>query len=384
MSPITPRKSLLLVAPVFPPSHGGGGLRIFRMYQKVGESLDLDIVVVTEAGRHYQPGWSDHDGWPVFALPADPGFFEIARALPRFLSGAGKRHFSAMHLLGNTTSTRWIGLLGLIARIPLIVELTVNPSPLRRTFRARVAQLPFRNAVLPVALNKTIHNWFLEIGVRDELIWERPNPVDTRVFTVPTAAQRNSARAELNLPSGATVHLVLGRFQPRKNQRFAVDVLSRLPASQHLLLVGPVFNDDKSYFSRVLEDVEAQGVGSRVTVIDRHVDKPVRLYHAADQVWLPSTLEGLPNVMLEALCCGLPVLANRALGLEAYLNGDNGCLLPLNSDAFAKAALSMRLDCASHFAISTEARAKYDADVLCAVFAARLGDILHQTLISSS
>ena len=56
-------------------------------------TLPLDVVVITEAGRHYAPGWSEHDGWPVYAVPQSGAVGALLRSIPAFLAGGGMRRY---------------------------------------------------------------------------------------------------------------------------------------------------------------------------------------------------------------------------------------------------------------------------------------------------
>lgn len=63
---------------------------------------------------------------------------------------------------------------------------------------------------------------------------------------------------------------------------------------------------------------------------------------ASDLVALPSYMEGCPNVVLEALACGRPVVATDAGGIPELLNGDCGRLVrPRDSSALADALASV-------------------------------------------
>jgi glycosyltransferase involved in cell wall biosynthesis len=212
-----------------------------------------------------------------------------------------------------------------------------------------------------------------------ERIWQRPNPVDVGLFHPATKTEKQAARARFLVREGVSVQLVFGRFTPRKNQRFAVRVLSHLPPSYHLLLAGPAFAEDGDYLAAVRCDIEALNLQGRVTVHAQAVADAPSVYHAADQLWLTSTREGLPNVMLEALCCGLPVVINRDLRLEDYVvDGMNGREADADPSVFAAAAVSVQSLSASEearAAIASRARSAYDADRLCVEFAQRLAAV---------
>ena len=354
-------------------------MRIFRTYQRVRRMLPLDIVVITEAGRHYKPGWSFHDELPVFALPPNSSVVSLLRAFPAFLGGGGARRFAAMHIAGFSKTAQLIGVAGLAAGIPVIAEMTVDPDPPLRRLRDRIALSPITRATLLIALSNTIREWFIDVGAARERIWQRPNPVDLELFRPPTEAERNAARSIFAIPEGACVNLVFGRFQPRKNQRLAVQALAHLPKPHHLLLAGPAFAQDQEYLASVRGDIERLGLQHRVTIHAEAVADAPLVHHAADELWLTSTLEGLPNVMLEALCCGVPVVANGQLKLHDYvLNDINGCHANPDPKSFAEAAAAVRSLSESQSArraIADRARYAYDADKLCGEFAGRLAAI---------
>ncbi len=374
------RKTLLLVAPAFPPSHGGGGLRIYRTYRRVCQLLPLDLVVVTEADRHYRPGWSSYEGFPVYAVHADGSALTLVKALPAFLRDGGMRRYAAMHIAGFSKAAQLIGLAGLAAGIPVIAEMTVDPDPPGHRLRDRIALLPIAKAKLLIVLNSTIREWFINVGAARQRIWQRPNPVDIKLFRPPSQEEKKAARAAFDLPDGTSVNVVFGRFQPRKNQRLAVQVLARLSRPHHLLLAGPAFAEDLDYLAAVRREAEELGVQDRVTIHAQTVADASAVYQAADQLWLTSTREGLPNVMLEALCCGVPVVVSRDLMLQEFItNNVNGRQTAADAASFAEAAVATQTLANSPAArgdIADRARQAFDADRLCAEFSRRLAAVM--------
>ena len=65
---------------------------------------------------------------------------------------------------------------------------------------------------------------------------------------------------------------------------------------------------------------------------------------AADLVTLPSYMEGCPNVVLEALACGRPVVATNVGGIPEIMNDKCGRLVPPRDPAALARALASVLD----------------------------------------
>ncbi len=95
----------------------------------------------------------------------------------------------------------------------------------------------------------------------------------------------------------------------------------------------------------LLADIAARGLASRVKCMGSCPHEQVATWMgAADVFCLPSLNEGCPNVVLEALFSGRPVVASRVGGIPEMVNEPNG-LLPPAGDALALAsALALALD----------------------------------------
>lgn len=158
-----------------------------------------------------------------------------------------------------------------------------------------------------------------------------PKGVDAELFRSDGA----NARAALGLTDR---HLVLsvGRFVPIKNVALLIDALARMrqvDSSAHLLLVG------EGPEQRVLQQLAARlGVAGAVTFAGYvPQDRMAPYYRAADVFALPSEFDNSPNVVLEAMACGLPVVATNVGGVADYVVGDRGGSLVPGGDADALA-----------------------------------------------
>jgi glycosyltransferase involved in cell wall biosynthesis len=179
----------------------------------------------------------------------------------------------------------------------------------RRLMRLVLRELLRLNATAVVAVNPAA----LRFGLSRPERWRRgtarviPNGVDTSRF-VPRG--RDACRRALGLPDDCLVLLHLGRAAPEKNRPFLVEVLAALRArgvAARLVLAGPGGEDDvTAAHPEVLDDPSVVFLGQR--------DDVPTLLGAADVLLLPSTREGMPGVLLEALSSGVPVVSNDLPG----------------------------------------------------------------------
>lgn len=380
----TPRTTRVLVAiGAYPPSYSGGGLRAHRTYKYVSKFLPIEIVVITQNPEGEKPGWSEYDGFPIYTIDTSKGqLFALLSVLKFFLKIRMKRT-DIVHGMGRSLSAKLVCVAARFLRIPLIRECTLSALDSGIGGRNPINKLDlktFSDAKLVIALNSKIRQFFLDIGVKQERIWLRPNPVDTQVFRFPTEVERSDARERFFFTSKDVVHLVLAPFMPRKNQLLAVKALSMLPDNHKLLLAGPVLHGYADYEKEIHELVKNTGLSDRVILFPKQIEDVVPFFHASDSCWVPSVHEGLPNVMLEGLCCGLPVIVNRELNVHEFLKeGTNALAVPCQASSFAKAVISLENIITSSpkkLAIASSAQKKFDSNIINTIFIDHLSKIM--------
>jgi len=121
---------------------------------------------------------------------------------------------------------------------------------------------------------------------------------------------------ELGVPPGRRMLICVGRLHEQKGLdwllSFAPSMLQELP-EHDIVLVGD--GPQRSH----LEDLAAKGpVAQRIHFAGFRSDVP-RCLAAADMLLLPSRWEGMPNVVLEAMASGLPVVATESHGVSEAL-----------------------------------------------------------------
>ena len=189
-----------------------------------------------------------------------------------------------------------------------------------------------------IALNTTISEAFLELGVPPSLIAEVPNGVDINRFRKPSDVQYT--RQEWNVPPGKTLLLTVGRFHEKKGYKLIPKIARELRsqgAQIHWIVVGTDTQliDEMINQEEVVELVKTySAIGfSDLTPAKSVFEVPnetlVRLYQAADIFVFPTLLEGFPRVLIEAMSAGLPVVTTDAPGCrELMVHKQNGMVGP--------------------------------------------------------
>lgn len=134
----------------------------------------------------------------------------------------------------------------------------------------------------------------------------------------------------------------IGRLSPEKGQDLLISAAARLHAQGyrfHVVLAG-----DGPNRLELTQQCQRLGVDGRVVFLGQQTDVDV-VYAASDIVALPSRKEGMPNVVLEAMQHGVPLVAMRVGAVPDMLTDqETAALVPLGDvDAFAR-ALARLLD----------------------------------------
>ncbi len=163
------------------------------------------------------------------------------------------------------------------------------------------------------------------VGLDGDRIWVLPNGVDVQEFSsVDTVA---STRGTLGLEKDCQWVGFVGRLdEPIKGIRFLLEAMAslrpRMPRMRLLIIgEGPAERD-------LRERAKTLRLEDGVRFLGLRFDIP-RVMKALDLLVLPSVGEGCPNVLLEAMAAGVPVVATRVGGVpELVRHGETGFLVP--------------------------------------------------------
>lgn len=156
------------------------------------------------------------------------------------------------------------------------------------------------------------------------------NGVDTERFRADETG-RARVRSEWGIETGQKLVGLVGRIDPMKDhQTFlaaAALVAERRP-DVHFVCVGEGPHD---YWLELRRFAQNLGLSNRLLWVPPRLDMPA-VYNALDVLTLSSRGEGLPNVVAEAMSCGVPCVVTN-VGDSAWIVGDTGVVVPPGSAA---------------------------------------------------
>lgn len=170
-----------------------------------------------------------------------------------------------------------------------------------------------------------------KVGINPLKVVVVPNAVDTGVFfpigrESPLFEKVRDVRRELGIEDGDVVTGTVGHMSPQKGHRFLVAAIRRVqlryPQAKFVFVGKGKLREDLRKQARAL------GIEGAVRFAGIREDIPIVL-NGFDVFVLPSLWEGFGTAIIEAMACGVPVVATRVGGIpEIIEHGTDGLLVP--------------------------------------------------------
>lgn len=154
---------------------------------------------------------------------------------------------------------------------------------------------------------------------------ERIRAIGSAINHVPpaTPASRSEARNKIGIPGGASVVGTVGRLDFQKAPGDVVAAFARMRSDVHFVWIG-----SGPLQEEVKRKVAAAGFGERFHLLGERRDV-AELLPALDVFAMASLYEGLPCSIVEAISCGIPVVATAVNAVpEVVVPGRTGLLVP--------------------------------------------------------
>lgn len=209
------------------------------------------------------------------------------------------------------------------ARVPLVAGARGSDLRVRDAISKRLTQPVVQSARRLLVVSEDLGRVAVrDYGADPARIRAIPNGCDASIFH---PQDRAAARAALGLDADAELVVYVGRLVPEKGLRELLDATATLAASRPRLQLALVGDGPM----RAELDARVAAAPHRLHLPGAQDAQAVaRWMAAADLVTLPSYSEGHPNVLVEALACGRPVVATPVGGIPEVVDAASGLLVP--------------------------------------------------------
>ncbi|MBU4377320.1 MAG: glycosyltransferase family 4 protein [Candidatus Omnitrophica bacterium] len=359
--------NVLVVSSKYPPEYAGSGIRARTTYKRLAEKFPIAFEVLTSSVTYNKSAIYDIDGVRVTRIARKPfplatdekrGAITFTNKLKlgcdylseavltwKYLASNSKR-FDLIHIFGKNWVTAATVTFAKAFKKPFIVELcneVDTPHHYEPFFLRAILGGRFPGKTPIVCISDMLKNMCESYGYKDS-IWCRPNPVDESRFFVDEKNKAAFRKKYTHFGPDDILLVYVAKFRPSKNQILLLDVLRELPEKFKLVLAGPVvdsgplFERDKNCLGKIKEKIRKYGLESRVELKSEFIENVDKYLKMSDIYLFPTTTEALGTPMLEAMACGLPVVANRIKGVtDSWIeDGKNGYISSLNAGEFAE------------------------------------------------
>ncbi|TWT17247.1 glycosyltransferase family 4 protein [Luteimonas marina] len=319
-----------------------------QQFDRLAARHDLEVLVAVDFRERRGPGGEPpalaHARTSHFTFWYPPGIGRSLHGLAWYASllaqhGARLKRKRFDVLLASWGYPDAVGTAMLARRLglPYVVKVHGSDLNVQAKFRLRRPQVAaaLRGARAVVAVSAALSAEARALGVEDDRVHLLYNGVDGDRFF---PGNRGDARRALGLPQDVPIMLYAGNLKVSKG---CIDLLEAFPAvlerhpGARLVFVGggaAAALNGRARELAIAENVLLAGPRPHHELAD--------WMRAASLLCLPSHNEGVPNVVLEAMACGLPVVATRVGGIPEVLPEYAGTMVP----AHDRLALAQALD----------------------------------------
>jgi glycosyltransferase involved in cell wall biosynthesis len=188
---------------------------------------------------------------------------------------------------------------------------------------------PFVHKFIPVS--SFLQKKFKELGVPENKIEIVFNTIDTDIFTIKKTTKADTFK-----------FLHISKFDdPNKNVLGILEAFQRIANKNKNVTLEIIGDGDQSILQQWIQELQIPSIQIQNTGVIANHELPA--YYANVSCFiLFSNFENNPMVLIEALCCGIPIIASKVGGIPDFINETNGILVEANNiNALEMAMLQM-------------------------------------------
>ncbi|MBN2070326.1 MAG: glycosyltransferase family 4 protein [Candidatus Krumholzibacteriota bacterium] len=365
--------------PIFPPRFGGGTIQALKLADELRrKGVDIFFVALTDCP--WQRGSGKYEGVEVHYIFVNDldiyieGQSTLIDKLKIFIKLFVtfirlRKKYSIIHIQGMGYPYTSLSILAKLYRKKTLAKVSmlqeVNFKDCGRIF-GMISRYSALKVDRLIAISSLIRDRLIEDNFKESKVRYIPNSVDIQKYHPLSPDQKKKLKRELNIDNQLVITFV-GGITYRKGVDRLVSmwpaIFEKYPDSC-LFLVGPLSEKegatgDKFCYEEIKKDIKDKELGEVIQFTGR-VDNVAEYLQISDLFVFPSTMEGMPNVLLETMACGVPAISYRVSGVDDIIvDGENGRIINVGDEsAFREAVIELLRDEDKRSNYSREAREK--------------------------
>jgi glycosyltransferase involved in cell wall biosynthesis len=228
--------------------------------------------------------------------------------------------------------------LGRSLGIPAVVGVLGSDVRIVRGSTRRAVSKALRKAAYVLGVSRDLCQHAVGLGADPERVIAIPNGCDGEIFR---PGNRLQARHELGVSQESELIVYVGRLVALKGLRELFQAMAQLSQSNPSTELACIGDGPLAEELAACADRELRG---RVRMLGSQAPKVIAKWlAAANLLCLPSHSEGCPNVVLEALSAGRPVVASEVGGVPDLLDAESGLLVKPRDPTSLSRAIELAL-----------------------------------------
>ena len=321
--------NVLMVTGVYFPEVNGATLQCMRIISLLKKEVNFSVLTTTkykDLVKH-----TVIDGIDVSRSYIGNSGSKLLQIIKIFSIFFIKR-IDIVHLHGFSSRSALIVLISKLFNKKVIIKMTSigHDDTVSIKNKSRLFFLIFSLADTYIGVSPVFKNMYLRSTLDKSKYYQIPNGVDTSLFKpLDNKKEKKRLKSKLGLPIDMKLILVVGHFSIEKSMHHVLDAWVRIQSNSDtksgLIFIGNTNSNDFEIDESLVNLMYSKSklfFGKSVFFFEK-VTNIEQYYQVSDIYVLSSAREGLPNTLLEAMSCALPIISTRLIGITDWVLNHN-------------------------------------------------------------
>ena len=321
--------NVLMVTGVYFPEVNGATLQCMRIISLLKKEVNFSVLTTTkykDLVKH-----TVIDGIDVSRSYIGNSGSKLLQIIKIFSIFFIKR-IDIVHLHGFSSRSALIVLISKLFNKKVIIKMTSigHDDTVSIKNKSRLFFLIFSLADTYIGVSPVFKNMYLRSALDRNKYYQIPNGVDTSLFKpLDNKKEKKRLKSKLGLPIDMKLILVVGHFSIEKSMHHVLDAWLRIQSNSDtksgVIFIGNTNSNDFEIDENLVNLMHSKSklfFGKSVFFFEK-VTNIEQYYQVSDIYVLSSAREGLPNTLLEAMSCALPIISTRLIGITDWVLNHN-------------------------------------------------------------